>query len=154
MKKRNLKKNISLFILGVVFGISILPVFAFPYSEAPSSISQYGPINGHSYQNRAYCTNWGDGLGVSGKVLTNTQNSETVPTGYMGVNAKLYTQGGIFHNETGWYYNAQTDWLMYKNTDEYYSNGTYYAKGQSRAYNGNGYKTYDTTVTPYVQYSN
>lgn len=33
----------------------------------------------------------------------------------------------------------------------YTSAGTYYGRGQVRVYNGNGYNTYTTTMSPYVQ---
>lgn len=53
---------------------------------------------------------------------------------------------------SGWTYNSSLSGGMDIKTPNYSTrSGTYYGRGQVRMYNGNGYNTYTTTQSPYVQ---
>jgi hypothetical protein len=149
MNRKNYKKVLALFVMGIILGLSILSVYA--YSSADSIWGYYGPQQGHSYMNQSNVTAWADGDGVTGKVTVATQGGESVPVGYMGVNAWLY-RGTTLVFSTGWYYNPDSQSVFLKITDSDYHHDYYYADGQTKAYNGNGYYTYDVYSSPIVQY--
>ncbi|GMQ64192.1 hypothetical protein [Vallitalea maricola] len=78
----------------------------------------------------------------------------SVPTGYMGLQARLYNSSGVLVHSTDWTYNSGEAGMMGKGGATISKIGTYYAKGRVRMYNGNGYNTYTTNSTPYVQFYN
>lgn len=152
--KRNLKKNVLPFILGILLGISVLPVAALPYSTATGSMGSYGPVSGYSYYNDSTISNWGTGNGINAKEMVATQNGSLAPTGYMGALCWLY-KSGIIIRTANWKYNQEPDNLMLNITDSnYVSASDYYADGETRAYNGNGYTTYSGYQSPYLVYEN
>lgn len=148
--KGNIKRKIALFFMGIIIGISVLPVYA--YTVVYSDIGYYGPQQGYSYMNRSFleAENYPDG--VQGNAGVGTQDSSNAPTGYMGVNAWLY-EGTTLVDSSGWYYNPSPDNEISSSTSISYSRrGDFYADGQTRAYNGNGYYTYAVFSTPIIQY--
>ena len=150
LDKKNLKKTVSLFIVGVILSIGILPVFAYTTYDSP--YGYYGPVFGKYYQNQSYVIDWGGSTGVAGGARVETQNGVGVPTGYMGVNAWLY-KDDVLVDSSGWNYNTETTYLIAgTTTPPYTSSGEYYADGQTRAYNGNGYDTYGVFSSPILDY--
>lgn len=142
----NFKKAISLFILGVILSTSIVSVFA--YTTYDSDWGYYGPIAGKSYQNQSYVIDWEGTAGVAAGARVKTQNDVGVPTGYMGADAWLY-KDDVLVKTTGWKYNTETTYLLARTTTPPNTqSGNYYAGGQTRAYNGNGYDTYSVFTSP------
>jgi hypothetical protein len=94
-------------------------------------------------------SDYSDGVYASAEAAT--QSGEDVPTGYMGANAWLY-KGSTLVYSSGWVYNDQSRERVYAHTSTDYDSGSYYADGQTKAYYGNGYYTYDAFQSPIVQY--
>lgn len=141
MKK--LKKAVSLFVLGIILGAIALPVFA----TALGPWGYYGPQMGYSYKNQSYISG-SNPLSARARVIT--QDYSYAPTGYMGVNAWLY-KNDILVATSGWVYNPSASPVLINGTSNYSSSGDYYADGQTKAYNGNGYYTYGVFSSPIVQ---
>lgn len=97
--KKNFKKIILLFTVGIILGLSIIPVFGTAYSIW----GYYGPVLGYSYRNQSACVDWSDSS-MSGFAQVETQDGGNAPTGYMGVQAWLY-KDDVLILTSGWYYN-------------------------------------------------
>lgn len=152
MGKKNLKKAISLFIIGIILGISVMAVFAANYTEVNSNYGYYGPINGYSYMNKSTLTHWGDGNGIDSCVTCADQNyDQTIPAGYMGAKAWLYRNDALYLSSK-WTYNESAVKGMWAYSGYSYDSGIYYADGQTQAYNGNGYDTYGVFSSPKLEY--
>ena len=72
------------------------------------------------------------------------------PTGYYGVNARLYNSSGTLVKSSGWHYNDNSAGGTTFGSGQYYRNGTFYAKSQMKFYNGNGYNTYTSNSSPMI----
>ncbi len=71
----------------------------------------------------------------------------TVPTGYMGVRARLYSDSGTLKSDTGWTYNKSAKGALLVYDTHWTLTGYYYSKGQVKIFNGDGYNTYNCTAT-------
>lgn len=74
------------------------------------------------------------------------------PTGYYGINARLYNESGTLISGDNWIYNPDSytyGRTVYSNSTS--TSGTYYSKAQMKFYNGNGYNTYTCNTSPYMQ---
>lgn len=108
---------------------------------------RYYTVNGVSYMSGAgVLTNPGK---VSAMVEAGPTN-KSAPAGWVGAYAKIYTSGGALKCSSGWKYNSAT---LPKNTGQMaFCNknltGTFYSDGETRAWDGNGYKTYGANRSP------
>lgn len=91
-----------------------------------------------------------DSTKTYGKGMVKTANS--VPTGYIGINARLYNDSGTLVSDSGIIYNEIALIQMSRSTMTT-TTGTYYAQSQMHFYNGNGYSKYTSNATPRVQRS-
>ena len=96
--------------------------------------------------------------GPSGNLLSSFAKVEAhpiqaMPTGYMGSQGRIYNDSGVLISLSDWGYNNQNSVSIASYTHANYSpRGYYYGRGQTRAYNGNGYTTYWTFSTPNIFY--
>lgn len=152
MKKSKVMKLLSLFVLGIILGVGSMAVYA--YTVADGNKTYYGPVNGYSYLSYASVEEWGTGVGVDANMTVSDQGyDQDIPTSYMGAKVWLYKDSAIVKS-TDWAYNTSPQKAFWLWTDYNYVTGYYYADGQSRAYNGNGYNTYDAYSSPIVHYNN
>lgn len=97
------------------------------------------------YRSGALAGTWG----VSAS--TDCTASEYLPAGYVGVLPRLYNSAGVLVGSGSWSYSPDGVGGIGRSTANYDRRGTFYGKGQVRIYNGNGYNTYTTYSSPYVQ---
>lgn len=135
-------------VVGILIGLSTSVALASTYYGL---WSYYGPILGHSYRNQSHINSE---LQAGSRVEVQPSGS-TVPAGYMGVQARLYNSSGQLIQSSMWFYNSSNnalslDFKMWK--PDNLSRGTYYSKGQTSAYNGDGYYVLGTAQSPNVTY--
>lgn len=117
------------------------------YAASAYSNESTATVNGYSYtyyssvHNDANST-WGYGSASS--------NSGNVPTGYIGINARLYNSSGTLVKSSSWTYSDRVLSGLSVPSGSYTTKGTYYAKSQVQFYNGNGYTTYTCNATPNI----
>ena len=69
----------------------------------------------------------------------------------MGAYARLYRNDGSLVWDSGTYYNSGPAFSYSVPASYFYDLGwTFYSKGLTYAYNGNGYNTYSTFQSPYL----
>lgn len=141
--KRNFKFCISIFLVGVILGLSSVPVFA---GTTESSWGYYGPISGYSYKNRALLDVSTDGQNA----VTSCYKDEsgTVPTGYIGAQARLFKDDSLYKYSTMEYNTSAVSGVVARTGYFKGGSGTYYSYGITAAYNGSGYDTYYTFKSP------
>ncbi|PKM47228.1 MAG: hypothetical protein CVV03_04395 [Firmicutes bacterium HGW-Firmicutes-8] len=144
MIRKNLKVTVCAFILGLLITVSTAVAYA---ATIYSNWGYYGPINGYSYKNRSSLMISNGWLNTGADVYN--QAVDNIPTGYMGAKARLYNSSNQLIDYSSWHYNSSAcnnfGVIISKNN---YSHGYYYGKGQTAAYNGNGYTIYNTFQTP------
>lgn len=143
---KNTRTAFLAFVIGIIFSLIITAVEAADGS-AYSNTKSYGPVNGYSYYNQA-------GIGVqSGYLFAETDVTKsgggTVPTGYMGTKVIDYREGYLCYSSDV-YYNPVAAGAIIDSQDLGVGcgDGTYYSKGITYAYNGNGYSAYNTNQSP------
>ena len=147
MIRRNFKAAVIAFLLGILFSASATAAFA---ATATSPWYYYGPYLGYSYQNQAEVDS---GSGVWATTYVQTQDSSTVPTGYVAAWAGLYDSSGqVVESSGNWIYNSEPVGGMSVLSPSYYSSGAYTSKGYTAAYNGNGYNSFTTYTSPAINY--
>lgn len=144
MVNRNVKLYFSTFILGLILCIGTLAYSA----SAVSPRGYYGPILGYSYQNSANVSN-----DTRVYASTKVDAGEAVPTGYMGAQARLFRNDALYVTTTMTYNNTSA-WSMSVPTGDgkSFPSGTYYSKGITAAYNGDGYSNYYTFQSPSINH--
>lgn len=146
--RRHRNVVVRAFIVGILFGISAIVAFA---AYAESNWRYYGPINGYSYKNQAVVTN--DFGYIAAETYVSNQAWAQVPTGYMGARARLYNSSGTLRASSNWFYNSQPVMSIGVGIPcNQCSSGTYYSRGLTAAYNGNGYTENTTFSSPNIQH--
>jgi hypothetical protein len=115
-------------------------------ATAYSDWGYYGPFSGYSYKNQASVSN--DGRLYAGTSVS-TQDGSAAPTGYMGVQARLFNSSQLC-DYTIMDYNSGPAAGMGLATEDSCGAGTYYSAGFTEAYNGNGYNNYSTFESPRI----
>ncbi len=140
--KSNFKFRVSILLVGIILGVSTM-VFA---GSTISEWGYYGPYSGYSYKNRALLDV--DGNGQNAMTSVYYTGSGTVPSGYMGAQARLFKNGSLYKYST-MQYNSSADYGFVASTG-YASggSGTYYSYGITAAFNGNGYNNFYTFQSP------
>lgn len=149
MKNKILKKFILIaltFIL--VIGSSVAVFAASAYSDW-ETVTIYG--NTYDYRNIAYVRYLSTGNTIEAIAEAKTVNNPTVPTGYMGGQARLYhdvnnirvlkCSSDIVYNN-----NPAHEFTVY--SDRTTDNDYYYALSYVKFYNGNGYVLFNINRTP------
>jgi len=148
MVKKHLRSVASTFIIGIMFGAFANVVLA---ATATSNELEYGPINGFIYKNNSTVSSDWTPDEVASQTHVNNKNGGEVPTGYMGAQTDLYKTTGLC-SASDVYYNPLSTVgygvIIYANC----GSGTYYSKGTTYAYNGNGYNSYNTYQSPNINF--
>ncbi|MHB9094618.1 MAG: hypothetical protein ACYC21_08080 [Eubacteriales bacterium] len=146
MVKRNLKVTVCAFMVGILMSISAVIAYA---ATAESPWGYYGPYLNYSYQNKASIVTGSSSVSA----YTDVQNQAfaNVPTGYMGAKAMMYNSSNSLVAQSDYRYNTQPLYSMSQSTS-ITTHGTYYSKGLTQAYDGNGYVTYTTFASPSLNY--
>ncbi len=74
------------------------------------------------------------------------------PSGYVGLNSRLYNSLGLLVSSSGWLYDEVGGYGWSQPGGSTKNKGTYYSKGQVKFYNGNGYNTYTCNASPNLQF--
>lgn len=146
MNKKNLRKVVSTFIVGIILGVSTMSVLA---GVAEGAWGYYGPVQGYSYKNiaRVYVSETSGWTYAQSYV--EKDGSGIIPTGYMGAQARLYKNDALEKTAALVYNTADVTSLSSATTASYQGGaGTYYSKGITLAFNGSGYDTYTTFQSP------
>lgn len=105
-------------------------------------------VNGYTYTYWSFISNNG-----SGRIFAQTSvtaKEKTVPVGYFGCQARIYSSSGVLKVSSDWDYNKWEDapgsaaYVLIEDI----TSGYYYSKGQARFYTGDGYDTYTCAATP------
>lgn len=121
------------------------------YAAARVSDSKYtGTVDGYSFQ---YYAGIDNGSNIADSDIQTTDESNA-PVGQMGAAAHLYAADTSLCEVSGWQYNGNDFWAFSALTNgSYCGSGYYYSSGFVRAYNGDGYTTYQTDSTPQLPFS-
>ncbi|MCX8131623.1 MAG: hypothetical protein N3I35_16210 [Clostridia bacterium] len=152
MDKKYLSKVIFTFIVGVTLGIGTFTAFA---GVAEGSWKYYGPTNGYSYKNiaRVYVSDNPSNGYMYAQTYAGKDGTGTVPTGYIGAQARLYRYDALVTSTNTVYNSSAAEYLSVCTSTSYNGGtGSYYSKGTSYAYNGNGYTSYSTYQSPSQTY--
>ncbi|MCR4430337.1 MAG: hypothetical protein NUV45_04870 [Tepidanaerobacteraceae bacterium] len=143
MKRRFRKTLVLISVVCVLtLGISSIVFAAYAHSDYKKAT-----VYGYTYKYRADA--YTDGTYVAGGTTVSC-NGGNVPTGYMGIKARLYNSDGDLKVSSRWVYNDEELAGFNVWTDEYTTSGDYYSWGQVKLYNGDGYNTYTTYKSPIV----
>lgn len=147
MIKKNLKVIIYSFLISVFFATSLTAIaLAIPNASSPTK--RY-TVYSYTYDNMASIWIWSNG--AQARTDVDSING-TVPAGYIGLYCRLYNSSGTLKKSSGWVYNDNPLVGFSTGTQTLNASGTYYSKGASKAYNGNGYNSYDTYQSPNLSY--
>lgn len=127
--------------------LSLTSVFAARAESSRKTVTTYGK----TYQYYSVVVNDSSSTWAYGCV--EVKSGGNVPTGYYGINARLYTSSGTLVKSSGWKYNDSASAGTSEYSGDTYTKGTYYGKGQMQFYNGNGYSTYTSNASPNIQRS-
>lgn len=148
MLKKNFRLIVSTFVAGALIGSLMGTVFA---ASATSSSKSIGPVYGYSYTN--YATISDDYAVISASTNISKVGAGTVPTAYMGTLARAYKDGAICV-QTSMTYNSSAvsgkGSIVLGNPD--CGAGIYHSQGRTEVYNGSGYDTYYTFLTPNINH--
>lgn len=146
MVKKNSKMLALIFLIGICLGLGTCAVYA---SSADSSWGYYGPFLGYSYQNQARVS---DDQGFVDASTYVQPSSGSVPTGYMGCQARLFKDDALYDTTTMHYNDSPMYTMRYYTQNRNTASGIYYSYGITAAYNGNGYSNYYTFKSPSMNY--
>lgn len=138
-----LRKVVSCMAVMAVLLTVTIPALAVTSTSSPK---KYVTLLGYTYEYNSHLyvndtAAWG---------YLSVYASDNVPVGYIGTNSCLYNSSGALVKSSGWIYSDSSIAGCSMPSGSCYQPGTYYAKGQVRFYNGNGYNTYTTNSTPYL----
>lgn len=149
--KKYLKTAMFALTIGIFLGMSGMIAYA-SFSSVESNWIKYGPVNGYYYQNQSYCAKDTELPGAWAGTTVLPQWYGSAPAGYMGAQANLYNSAGSKISTGSWRYNSSTSYGISAVSSYTSQNGVYYSKGQTAAYNGNGYNYYSTYRSPNINW--
>jgi hypothetical protein len=129
-----------------LFAILIVVVTASSFAHA-NTWSDYKTttLYGYTYE---YCSLTSIRFGNTMEASTLLKCNKNAPTGYMGSQARLYTERGVLVSASDWVYNTSPLAGYYVDTDGTTIKGNYYSYGRVKLYNGNGYNDYYAYQSP------
>lgn len=149
MNRSNIKIVISVFLLGILLGISSNVVVA---ATAESPYGYIGPILGYSYRNKAtiFDSYYEYEHGRIETLLETNPSTQYVPTGYMGAQARLFNTSDSLVLSSKMNYTISSTFAVSwgLNITTPLTPGYYYSMGATDVYNGDGYSSYRTFKTP------
>ena len=120
------------------------------YAETTMGSYNYATVYGCQY--KYYSSVSRNATYAWANVYVTSNEGKNYPAGYMGVSARLYDSSDSLITVSDWEYSASGTGGISTTTNKIKNNTTiYYGRGQVRMYNGNGYNTYTTTKTPFLQ---
>jgi hypothetical protein len=153
MKRNLFKKSLIGLVLIAILMANALAAFA----GSATSAQGYYTVYNHNYFNESSITT---GIDPNGKPYANAytgamcnpcEPSNSVPAGYLGAKARLFNASNQLISQTEFVYNSSSDWVEYSDSARLSPavlGAAYYSYGITAAYNGNGYTTYYTFVSP------
>ncbi|MEY9975815.1 hypothetical protein [Lysinibacillus sp. RC79] len=146
MKKAFKLLTTALFAICLTFSFFKVNVFAADAfgTATNTTVNNYEYTFYSSVHNDSSST-WGAGSVSS--------NSGTAPTGFMGVNARLYDGSANLVKSSGWQYNTKATSGVTLSSGKTSEKGIYYAQSQIGLYHGDGYHQFSTKASPRVKRS-
>ena len=137
-------------ILSMVLAIALAAIMCVPAlaNDATYSPSAIAIVSGNTYTYYSYI-----GRGSYPRLYARvyTSSSVSVPIGYMGARARMYSQAGSLASASDWSYNSvKASAFEVSTAREVQTNVYFYSKGQVQFYNGNGYTTYESNSSPLI----
>lgn len=136
-----------LVLLAVLMGlVGFLLAYSPMSSDAGTAYGSWGgySVGGRDYQNRAWVST---STGSAGARTDVRPTSGCAPSGYMGARARLFNSGGSLIQESSIVYNSVCANSMTVPTNRSAS-GTWYSYGITWGFNGSGYNSFYTFVSP------
>lgn len=151
LRSRYLRPALVGAVVGIIVGAGIPVALA---GTASGSWGYYGPTGGYTYrnQNTIYTKSSGSPLGAWAMTYAETSPSGqgNVPTGWIGVLARMYNSSDALIRSNGYRYNDQPVAGMSTLTSPYTgAHSAYKSWGLTRAWNGSSYYTYGSFQSPY-----
>ena len=146
-----MKKNYWIRLFSLLFAIVLMmacttTAFAdFGYSD-----NKYETVDGIEYYFYSLIHNEVKGQINFQTTIAPTDRDATIPTGAMGVCAKLYKSSGALVTSTEWDYSDWTNGTQVLLQSDSYTptaGGFFYSQGQVKIYNGKGYTTFTSYAT-------
>ncbi len=138
-------------IIAIISGI-VLIFGSFITAQAGSVLSSawsYSPVYGYSYQYNAQLWIRSTIPATIEAVTEVYAPSQGIPIGYMGAQARLYTEAGTVLYSTAYTYNYIVTFDLTVATNSTTSTDYYRGRGIVKLYNGSDYEPYYTGYTPY-----
>jgi hypothetical protein len=137
-------------IAGAVLVILIITTPASPAvaGNASGSWGYYGPHAGYYYKNQSEV--WTNTTVAWAYSTAANQSSGNVPSGYMGILARLFKSDGALCTQRGYRYNsvAANSYSVGTLQSASCGAGSYYSHGVTQAWTGSGYQSYWTFRSP------
>ncbi|OPX87833.1 MAG: hypothetical protein A4E53_02331 [Pelotomaculum sp. PtaB.Bin104] len=144
MVRKNFKSATCAFIIGLLISVNAIAFAA----EVESQWLMFNDSNGNWYSNQAKAI--ANINGVYGYTWMDSNN--TLPAGYLGAKACLYNSAGsLIKSSSIKYTTTSIDWVSQATSYQIWS-GTYYSKGVTYYFDGDGYIAEDTLKTPNLNY--
>lgn len=151
------KRDTSVHVRRAAAALAIAGTFAIAYAggaaavTASSAIGVTAVINGQKFENQAVIDV--DASANDAYAYTKVRGRSSVPSGHMGVRARLYNNTGALLKQSSVAYNtsayAANAWFSKSVGTTSAVNGTgYYSQGTSYHWNGSSYVTYTTFQSP------
>lgn len=143
-------KKVFLCLCAIILSISFsVTAFATTFTDPDGTISASKYATG--YNNIGYsfvsCI-WNNPGAIGFETNIQTTTHEYIPTGYVGVLAKLYSSYGELISTTGWSYITTPHKYCLTTGNFPTTSGYYYSKGQVAIYNGDTYDYPSCYATP------
>lgn len=141
---KNFKRTFA-FIFAVIFSFSLTSLCA--SAAFGDSAVRTATVYGYTYSFGSMIHNEENGR-ISYQTNVAVSSTDTVPVGYMGVRARLYSESGALVSSTSFTYNTDETGGELAASGYNTTSGYYYSKGAVKLYNGTGYTSYDSYATP------
>lgn len=137
-----------------IIAMSLMLAFFTISAHAVLVFAPYGYFSSYGYDYENYTGLYNDSPDnqkMYSYAGVKVDNASDVDIGYMGASARIYTSNGKLAKSTPYVYNEKIEkecvsTLCVLNAP--FDSKYYYAKGETKAYNGNGYDAYNTFATP------
>lgn len=146
MVRKNAKILATTFFMGIVLGFGTIAYAG----TAVGSWKYFGPVFGYSYKNQAYVETRTNAAEAGTTIASD--GSGSIPTGYMGAQARLYYNGDLYASSSTSYTSSSNTQFEVSIVKGNPPTGTYHSTGVTQVYNGNGYDTYYTNQSPSQSY--
>ncbi|MCF7754454.1 peptidase [Paenibacillus xylanexedens] len=150
MNKRKTKK-VSMVMICI---LSLFLASSTVLANTASSPYSTPKIKGHTYTFTSEVWTRNFTTGTTAEAVASVKASASVPNGYMGAMARLYTSGGSLKASSSMTYNTSKISSFFVYSPRITTKTTYYAQNVGEFYNGNGYTRYTGYKSPNLKLSN